>query len=132
MLRFSPDQLHDPVLRDRRLLLEDVLQHLVDHLPGVVAAYPRDYFIATVNQGIDLALDHEMDDVHSVRLFVRLRWEIAPGWYKEPSLAAVLSEKDRPAAERLDDLMQDRFGDAWLAAHEFNAPEEWREPEAGA
>jgi hypothetical protein len=126
MLKFEKDQLHGPVMADRQLLLEDVVKHLMEELPAVVDAYPKGYFLSVVNDSIDIALRHGIDDVFSVRLFVRLRWDISPGFYKQPKIAEVLAQTFRSAEERFDELTTPDYDQAWQDALQFSGPEEWR------
>ncbi len=126
MLKFDKDQTHGPVMADRQKLLEDVVKHMIDELPAVVEAYPKGYFLSVVNDSIEIALRHGIDDVFSMRLFVRLRWEIAPGFYKQPQIAAVLKQTFRPAEDRFDELTTPAFEKAWTEAEALTGPEEWR------
>jgi hypothetical protein len=62
-----------------------------------------------------------------MRPFVHLRWAIAPGFYKQPAISIVLSQKDRSAQSRFEELVEDRFADSWEDAKRFDDPAEWRE-----
>ncbi|MEM6483572.1 MAG: hypothetical protein AAF662_01115 [Pseudomonadota bacterium] len=126
MLKFSKDQVHDPVMKDPAKLLDDVVRHLIDELPAVVDAYPKGYFLSIVKASIDIALRHNMDDVFTVRLFVRLRWEIAPGFYKQPKIAAVLADTSISAQQRFEHLTTPSFDDAWEEALGYTGSSEWR------
>lgn len=126
MLKFTKNQIHGPIMGDRHLLLEDVVNHFLKDLPEVVNAYPKGYFLSIVNESIDIALKHKMDDVFTVRLFVRLRWEIAPGFYKHPQIASVLKQTSRPAQDRFDELTTPTFDKAWEEAQSLTGPDEWR------
>lgn len=139
MLKFTKQQVHGPLLADRPRLIADIIEHLDTFTPEVVTAYPPGYLRGIVNEGIKLGFSFGIDDVHSMRLFVRLRWDMAPGFYKEPRINAVLSQTNRPADERFDQLATSQFDAAWLDSMAFDGPGEWRgeilpvdEPETGA
>ncbi|WP_434624781.1 hypothetical protein [Azospirillum sp. B2RO_4] len=115
------------VLSDRRLLVRDIHDYLTRYRPGICAAYPAGYFRWVIGDSLDIAKGFSIDDVQMLRVFVRLRWDIAPGFYKQPDIAAVLSDVGRPARERFDALQSDRYADAWEDACRYDSPDEWRE-----
>ncbi len=75
---------------------------------------------------INIADQFNIDDVYSMRLFVRLRWDIAPGFYKQPQIAKVLMQTDRKAEDRFIELTTADFSEAWNQAEQFNDSSEWR------
>lgn len=126
MLVIRRSQLDDLVLADRRLLIRDIEDHLRVVRPEIVTAYPRPYLRWVIGDSIDIARGFGLDDVPVLRAFVRLRWDIAPGFYKQPALARVLSDPTLHPAKRLEALATEAFAGAWNDAERFDAAEEWR------
>lgn len=126
MLKFTQQQIHGPVLVNRQKLINDIENHLQEYCPEIVSAYPRGYLWSILNESIKIAFSFRIDDVHSMRLFARLRWDIAPGFYKQPDIARVLAQTERSAEERFDQLTQPAFDAAWDEAQAFDGPHEWR------
>lgn len=114
------------VLKHRESLLKDVAEHLVEYRPDLKTIYPNGYFYWLINDSIDIAEALNIDDVYSMRLFVRLRWEIAPGFYKQPQIAEVLAQTWRKAEDRFAELATEGFSQAWTLASQFDDPREWR------
>ncbi len=114
------------MLQDRPRLVRDLWIHLREYRPRLLDIYPPAYLLAIIEDTIDIARDLALDDVHVMRGFLVLRWDIAPGFYKQPVLAAVLRQADVPAATRWALLAGDRYADAWLDAHDFDDAQEWR------
>lgn len=127
MLVIGEAQLNRMVLADRALLVRDVQDHLTQYRPSIVAAYPAGYLRWVIGDSLDIASRFGIDDVRMLRVFVRLRWDIAPGFYKQPDIAAVLSNTALPASERFAVLGGDRYAEAWNDACRFDSPAEWRE-----
>lgn len=126
MLKIGRAQLHGMVLSQRNMLMRDIEEHLVEHRPDINSIYPRPYLLWVINDSIEIASQFRLDDVYSMRLFVRLRWEIAPGFYRQPQIAHVLSQTGRTAEDRLKELATERFAKAWEDAQRLNEPHEWR------
>ncbi|QRK11413.1 hypothetical protein JQX13_15860 [Archangium violaceum] len=125
MLKVAQAQLHSMVLNQRELLVRDIEEHLAEYRPDIVLIHPRPYLLQLINDSIDLASRFRIDDVFSMRLFVRLRWDIAPGFYRQPQIARVLSWGERTAEDRFKELATERYAQAWEDAQKFNAPHEW-------
>lgn len=66
------------VLNIRSLLIKDIKEHLVEYRSDLFQIYPKPYLLWAINDSIDIASSFNIDDVYSMRLFVRLRWDIAP------------------------------------------------------
>lgn len=126
MLILSKSQVHGMVLKNRKSLIKDIDEHLLEYHPDFKFIYPRGYLLWVINDSIDLAEPFNLDDVYSMRLFIRLRWEIAPGFYKQPQIAAVLAQTQRVAEDRFAELTTERFAQAWEQARQFKDPSEWR------
>lgn len=127
MLTLRRDQINTMVLANRPLLIQDIEDYLSEFRPHIVAAYPRPYLRWVINDAVDIALGLGIDDVRMLRVFVRLRWDIAPGFYKQPDLAAVLADRARSPVERFATLATDAYADAWTDAERYDGPQEWRE-----
>ena len=126
MLQFSKDRQHALVIQNRPALVVDVLKHFVSFKPDLVKVYPPAYFVALVDASIVIAETFRIDSVFSIRLFARLRWDVAPGFYREPRINAVLARKDQPADDRFSRLESSAYDEAWANATSFNGPHEWR------
>ena len=126
MLRIRKAQLDGMVLNRREMLIKDIEEHLAEYRPDLASAYPRPYLLWAINDSIEIASQFRIDDVFSMRLFVRLRWDIAPGFYKQPQIARVLSQERRTAEDRFEELASEWFAEAWEEAQKFDDPEEWR------
>lgn len=74
--------------------MADLLQHLAEYRPAVIAAYPLPYLQWVVNDTLDLAQPFGLDDVPALRAFLQLRFDIAPGFYKQAEIAEVLNRRD--------------------------------------
>jgi len=120
MLKLRKEQLHDPVLADRHKLIKDIEEHLAEYRPDIIAAYSRPYLLWLINDSIDIASKFRIDDVFSMRLFVRLRWEIAPIFYEQMQIAHVLSQTERSAEDRFKELGSDSFAQAWEDAEHLD------------
>lgn len=127
MLTVRRDQINAMVLENRPLLIRDIEEYLLAYRPQIVAAYPRPYLRWVIADSIDIALGLGLDDVRMLRVFVRLRWDIAPGFYKQPDLARVLSDPALNPVQRFEALAADVYADAWTDAERYDGPQEWRE-----
>lgn len=115
------------VVTDDEALTRDVIMHLSDNLPHVITPYPPGYFVALVRHSATFARDHfGLNEIAAIRLFVRLRWEIAPGFYKEPTIAASLANTSLRAIDRFEALMTPQTEHVWLDAMAFDGPAYWR------
>ncbi len=126
MLTISNSQLHSLVLSNRELLIREIEHHLTQFRPDIPRIYPRPYLRWLINDSIELAKPFNIDNAYMMRLFVRLRWEIAPGFYKQAQIAAVLTQTNRPAEDRFAELATWLYADAWEDARKFNGAREWR------
>lgn len=124
VIRFA--QVNAIVLGNRQLLVNDIESFIVDYCPDAAGAYPRPYLRWVIDDSIELALGMGIDDVYMLRVFVRLRWDIAPGFYKQPAIAALLRDSTLTPAQRFAKLATDDFADAWEEACRFDSPAEWR------
>ena len=127
----NENQLHRMVLSQRKMLIHDIEEHLREYRPKVVSCYSPPFLISVINDSIEIASKFNIDDVYSMRLFVQLRWDIAPGYFKQPKIAHVLAQTDRTAAERFEELTTDGFAEAWENALEYDGDQEWQLQSAG-
>lgn len=126
MLRFTKAQLQTPVLKDRARLVKDIELHLMEFRPKLFEIFPRPYLGWVINDSVEIASHFKLDDVEALRVFVRLRWDIAPGFYKQPNIAAVLSRTELPGMARFEELAAERYADDWVEAARFDDAREWR------
>lgn len=97
-------QLDAMVLNSPRLLMADIEKHLREFRPRVVAAYPSPYLHWVIEDSVSIAMGFGIDDVQMLRVFVRLRWDIAPGYFKQEQIAAVLADHSLSASQRFEHL----------------------------
>ena len=126
MFRVRKEKVNKLILPHRDLLIEDIEDHLLEYRPEIGRAYPRPYLRWVINDSLDIAATFELDDVQMLRVFVRLRWEIAPGFYKQPDIARVLANRDLTAEQRFETLAAEAYAAAWEDAGRYAGPEEWR------
>lgn len=119
-------QMEGPLRSDRTRLEADLLCHLAEHRPRLFDAYPRSYLEWVVHDTVDLAAPFRLDEVHALRVFLQLRFDIAPGFFRQPEIAAVLGRHRLPAMRRWERLADPSYGDAWVAARQFAGAKEWR------
>ena len=114
-------------LSNRQSLIHEIEQHLTQFRPDILRIYPRPYLRWLINDSIELAKPFNIDNAYMMRLFVRLRWEIAPGFYRQAHIASVLAQTTRPSEDRFAELATLSYADAWEDARKFNGAREWRE-----
>ena len=124
--KISKKQIDERFLKDRQALIEDVEEHLKRNLPGVAEAYPRGYLWSIINESINIAQKFDITDIENLRMFVDLRWRVAPSYFKEPRIHEVLSATHLTAEQKFEVLVTDPYEDAWDAAEKFDGPDEWR------
>lgn len=127
MLRFSKAQGQVPLLFDRQALIEDLEDYVGERLPSAMAALPRGLRWAMLNETIRIALWFRLHDVDHLRFFAFLRWDIAPGFYREPRLWRVLAAVEQDETARMDMLASDAMEDAWQAAIAGADPAHWQD-----
>lgn len=127
MLVVRRSQLDAMLLGSPQLLVADIEKHLLEFRPQVVAAYPRPYLRWVIADSVAIGTGFGIDDVQMLRVFVRLRWDIAPGYYRQPQIAAVLADRSLGAAQRFERLAGADFAPAWADALRFDDPAEWRQ-----
>lgn len=126
MLTITQAQIHAMVLANRPQLIREITRHLAEFRPGILRAYPLPYLRWLINDSIEQAKPFKIDDAYSMRLFVRLRWEIAPGYYRHPQIADILRQTDRPARQRFEELTGNHYAEAWEQARQLTGGREWR------
>lgn len=126
MIVIRSEQINEMLLVNRRLLIRDIEDHLIKYRQHVVAAYPRPYLRWVIDDSLDIAQGLGVNDVQMLRVFVRLRWDIAPGFYKQPDIACVLANRQLTTVQRFEMLATDAFTDAWTDAERYDGPDEWR------
>jgi hypothetical protein len=99
---------------------------LIEFKPEVVRAYPLPYIRWLVRDTLDLAAAFQLQSVPALRVFLQLRFDIAPGFFKEAAIAGVLADRGLQPMARWSRLAQPEFGDAWLRARTFSGADEWR------
>lgn len=123
----TDDTWQAPLLADRRLLEADLLQLLAQRRPRVFSAYPAGYLRWLVADTLFIAAPFALDDVEALRTFLLMRFDIAPGFWRQPEIAGVLRDASLAPMARWEALAQEPFGQAWLDAARFDGAREWRE-----
>lgn len=126
MLTFGREQINAMLLADRPRLRRDLAMHLMEVRPQLFEIHPAPYLIALIDDSIELALGFGFQDVQAMRVFLQLRWDVAPGYYLQPQLAESLRQYAQLGMGCWETLSQPEWGDVWLTAHEFDQPEHWR------
>jgi hypothetical protein len=124
---FSAEQMNRLALSNRPRLEADLLQHLLEVRPRLFELYPLPYLHWVVQDTLDIAAGFGLADVEALRVFLQLRFDIAPGFYREPAIARVLGRGDLAPMARWEVLAQEPYGDAWLRAGQYQGAGEWRE-----
>lgn len=125
MLKFSKRQAEAPLLFDRQALIEHLEEYLAERHSSAIAAMPRGMLWAVLNETIRMAFWLRIHDIEHIRFFATLRWEIAPGFYREPRLWRILAAIERDEAERMEALGDDALEEAWQAAIAASSAEHW-------
>lgn len=127
MLNFSKRQAQAPLLMDRQALVEDLDEWLSERLPSAMAAVPQGTRWSLHNETARLCFRLQIYDVEHLRFLAEMRWTMAPGFYREPRLWAVLADTARPEHERMDALAAPALGEAWDAAVAVADPAHWQD-----
>ena len=127
LLIFTAEQMQRPLLANRSRFESDLLQHLLEFRAELFATYPMPYLHFVVRDTLDIAAPFRLNDVEALRVFLQLRFDIAPGFWREPEIAATLGRRDLAPMARWALLATDQFGDAWLRAAQYRSAGEWRE-----
>jgi hypothetical protein len=127
MLVVRRSQLEEMVLKSPQLRVADIERHLREFRPHVAEAYSRPYLRWVIEDSVSIAMRFGIDDVQMLRVFVRLRWDIAPGFFKQPQIAAVLANQALSAIQRFERLAEADFAPAWTDALRYDGPAEWRQ-----
>jgi hypothetical protein len=126
-LMMTAEQMNRLALSNRSRLETDLLQHLLEFRPKLFETYPMPYLHWVVQDTLDIAAGFGLADVEALRVFVQLRFDVAPGFWREPAIAQVLGRRDLPPMARWQMLSEEPFGDAWLRAAQYQGAGEWRE-----
>lgn len=126
-MQLDRDQINASLLADRPALRRDLAIHLMEVRPRLFDIHPAPYLMALIDDSIELALGFGLRDVQALRVFLQLRWDVAPGFYLQPRIAAGLRQHARLGMGCWERLSQPEWGDAWLAAHDYDEPRHWRE-----
>ena len=125
-LRFTTAQIDAPLLADPLLLQRELLGHLLEARPGLRACYPLPYLPWVVLDSTRLAAPFRFDVVAAHRTFLVLRFDVAPGFFRQADIARVLSDTRLESMARWELLATPAYGDAWLQARTFDGSGEWR------
>jgi len=131
-LIFTAEQMNRLALADRPRLESDLLEHLLEFRPRMFELYPLPYLHWVVQDTLDIAAGFGLADVQALRVFLQMRFDVAPGFYREPAIAEMLGRRDLEPMSRWEQLAQEPFGDAWLRAGQYQGAGEWRERYWGA
>jgi hypothetical protein len=125
-LRFTTAQIDAPLLADPRLLERELFVHLLEARPQLRECYPLPYLRWVVRESMRLAAPLRFETVAAYRIFLLLRFDVAPGFFKQADIARVLSDFRIDAMARWERLTEPGYGDAWLQARRFDGAAEWR------
>ena len=126
---FSKEQLEYPILSNRPLLIDHIEEYLRESYDTRMNCYPKGFLYSMIDHGIELAFSYRLFDLEHVRLFSELRWEIAPGFHRQPDIHAVLSDDVLSSKAKFNYMTEDRFTNAWMKAMEYDDSNEWLEEE---
>lgn len=126
-LTFTAEQMNRLALSNRSRLEADLLQHLLEFRPRLFEIYPMPYLHWVVQDTLDIGATFGLADVEALRVFLQLRFDVAPGFWREPAIAHVLDRRDLAPMARWQELSGEPFGDAWLRAARYQGAGEWRE-----
>jgi hypothetical protein len=126
-MQIRRDQINEMTQSNRPLLRRDLVLHLTDVNPKLFDIHPLPYLMALIDDSIDLALSFGLVDVQAMRVFLQLRWDVAPGFYLQSQIFSGLNSFAHLGMGCWEQLSQPEWGDAWLQAHEFDQPQHWRE-----
>lgn len=126
-LTFTAEQMNRLALSNRSRVETDLLQHLLEVRPRLFELYPTPYLHWVVQDTLDIAAPFGLDDIQALRVFLQLRFDVAPGFWREPAIAQVLNRRDLSPMARWQELSEEPFGDAWLRAAQYRGAGEWRE-----
>ncbi|WP_186002308.1 DUF4123 domain-containing protein [Mycobacterium sp. KBS0706] len=124
-LTLTRAQMEAPLLFNRPMLVEHVLDHLRPDHGQRMSFFPEGAQRSMVNRGIELAFSYGISDLAHIRLFCDLMWRMAPGFHRQQQITAVLRRTDLPAERRFDILADDRYADAWVEAEELRDFKDW-------
>lgn len=126
MLSFTEEQFNALLLGNRPALRRDLTLHLQQVHPELFAIHPLPYLVALVDDSIELAMGFGFTDVYAMRVFLQLRWDVAPGYYLQDEIGKGLRTCANLGMGCWRRLAADDFGDAWLDARKFDTPYHWR------
>jgi hypothetical protein len=89
-MQLSQAQIDGPLLQDRPRLRRDLAIHLMEVRPRLFDVYPSPYLMAVIDDTIDIAMEFGFTDVQALRVFLQLRWDVAPGFYLQSDIAAAV------------------------------------------
>lgn len=123
---FTREQMELPILINRPLLIEYLIDYLEDDFRARMNLYPKGYLQLMIAHSAQLAIEtFRIHDLAHIKLFAGLMWRIAPGFHKEPQINAVLRRTDVPARDRFDRILQPDFADAWARATDLRGFRHW-------
>ena len=125
-LVFTAEQMERPMFGDRSAMRRDLLEHLLEVRPALFKIYSLPYLRWVVNDTLNLAAPFGLRSVPAQRMFLQMRFDMAPGFYKEPAIADALKDTSLEPMARWQRLTNEEFGDAWLRAQARNGADEWR------
>ncbi|WP_225768817.1 DUF4123 domain-containing protein [Inquilinus sp. Marseille-Q2685] len=124
-LTLAREQMEAPLLFNRPMLIEHVLDHLRPDHRQRMSFFPEGALRSMINRGVELAFSYGITDLAHIRLFCDLMWRMAPGFHRQQQINAVLRRTDLPAGRRFDILADDRYADAWVEAEGLRDFKDW-------
>ncbi|NJO56252.1 MAG: hypothetical protein HC834_07795 [Rhodospirillales bacterium] len=125
VLKFSRRQGEAPLLFDRQALIGDIAQHLAERFPAMVAVMPRGALQARINNSIRIALWFRIGEVAHLRFLTALRWDLAPGFYRQPEIWKLLADVGLTESARMEALGAPDMEPALQAAIAASDPAHW-------
>lgn len=126
MLRLTRKQAQAMVLFDRDALIADLSEYLEARHPGPVRALPPGLLNSILNETLKIAFAFQIYDIAHLRFIADLRWTIAPGYFRQPNILALLNHPERDEAARIEDLTAPEMDKAWANARRYRDHREWR------
>lgn len=126
MLRLSHRQSQAPILLDRQKLIDEIDGYICERHANPTTVIPKGLRHALINESVKIAFAFRIYDVEHLQFFTGLRFEIAPGFFRQPEILAVLSNPETDEDTKLDNLLSADLERAWQQAEDSRDPDDWK------